>query len=207
MRNPARARRLADTVASLLARTGQRTLVDVRDSEVVAVVCTVRRASGWSAPRSSLASAVTSALQRAGNAVLIGVSNDAPSTAHLPHAYEEARLGLEMADHRARVVPFGAVGLRERMLHLCRPEVARMLPEWSQSLFDADDRSSGALVNTLRRYAEADMNVLRAARALGAHPNTVYARMDRITEITGLQPRSFSALTELLTVADCRGSD
>jgi hypothetical protein len=204
MANPARARRLADSVAALLAKTGQRQLVDVRDSEVVAVVSAVRRASGWTAPRSGLAEQVAAALQHAGNAVLIGVSNDAPSTAHLRRAHAEAGLCLRMASPRNRVLRFAAVGLRERMLHLCRDELAQLLPAWAQPLYDADDRSRGALVTTLRCYAASDMNLLRTARALNVHPNTLYARMDRIATITGLEPRAFGALNELLTVADCR---
>jgi sugar diacid utilization regulator len=48
------------------------------------------------------------------------------------------------------------------------------------------------------------LNVLGTARALNVHPNTLYARMGRITTITALEPRSFGGLTELLTVVACR---
>jgi sugar diacid utilization regulator len=48
------------------------------------------------------------------------------------------------------------------------------------------------------------MNVLRAAQVLGVHPNTIYARFQRIFDITGLQPRTFGALATLLVVADCK---
>jgi sugar diacid utilization regulator len=47
------------------------------------------------------------------------------------------------------------------------------------------------------------MNIVQAAQALGVHPNTVYARLQRIFDISGLQARSFNALTDLLIVCDC----
>ena len=204
MHNPARARRLADAVGELLARCVPRRLVDVRDHRVVAVACEVRRQSGWTAPRASLARRVAAELRGAGNAVLIGVSNDAPSTAHVPRAWREARFALDLAAPERRVVQFSDIGLRERLLEARRDELLGMLPAWAEALFAADDRAQGVLVETLRRFAEADMNVLAAARALGAHPNTVYARMERIEQITGLAPRSFRGLGELLLAADCR---
>ncbi len=48
------------------------------------------------------------------------------------------------------------------------------------------------------------MNVLQAALALGVHPNTIYARFQRIFDVTGLQPRVFAGLATLLVVADCK---
>ena len=48
------------------------------------------------------------------------------------------------------------------------------------------------------------MNVVRAAKKLAVHPNTIYARMQRIDDITGLNPLAYHPLTELLLAADCR---
>jgi len=38
---------------------------------------------------------------------------------------------------------------------------------------------------------------------LSVHPNTMYARMEKILDITELDARSYHALTELLVVAEC----
>ena len=46
------------------------------------------------------------------------------------------------------------------------------------------------------------MNLLKTARQLGVHANTVYARFDRISALTGRDARGFDALNELLIVAD-----
>ncbi len=52
--------------------------------------------------------------------------------------------------------------------------------------------------NTIRAMAESDMRPSKAALVLGVHPHTVYFRMDRILEITGLDPRSFRDLCKLV---------
>jgi sugar diacid utilization regulator len=76
------------------------------------------------------------------------------------------------------------------------------VPAWAAELLAADDRARGALVDTLRAYADADMSVLGAARALGVHANTIYARFERIEDVTGLDARRYRALDELLLAVD-----
>ncbi|MGB5410190.1 MAG: helix-turn-helix domain-containing protein, partial [Woeseiaceae bacterium] len=63
--------------------------------------------------------------------------------------------------------------------------------------------SRGSLLATLRAYADANMNALRAAEALKIHPNTLYARMRRIRDLTGSDPLSYHALTEMLLACEC----
>lgn len=43
-----------------------------------------------------------------------------------------------------------------------------------------------------------DMNVAQTARRLTAHPNTVHYRLGRIGAVSGLDPRRFEDLAELL---------
>ena len=83
-------------------------------------------------------------------------------------------------------------------------ELQRVLPAWSSEFFLTDDKAGGALVATLRAYANANMNVLKTAETLSVHPNTVYSRFQKILDITDSDARSYHALTELLIVADCR---
>jgi sugar diacid utilization regulator len=79
-----------------------------------------------------------------------------------------------------------------------------LLPAWAASLFSADEGARGVLLATLRAYADADMNALKTAEQLAVHPNTIYLRLQRIHDVTGLEPRSFNGLSELLLVADCQ---
>ena len=39
---------------------------------------------------------------------------------------------------------------------------------------------------------------------LTVHPNTLYARLNRVRDVTGLDARGYYALTDLITVADAR---
>jgi sugar diacid utilization regulator len=100
------------------------------------------------------------------------------------------------------VVRLFDVNLRRLLLHFAADDFRRVLPAWVKDFLAADDHARGALIATLRAYADVDMNVLKAAEVLGVHANTVYARMQRVHDLTGLEPRSFNALNDLLIVCD-----
>ena len=203
MLNASRARRLADSIEQIVAELSVRRIIDIHRNKVTMVIAAVRRDSGWTAPRSSLAKRIREALSFVGNAALIGVSNDVPSTSHIPTGYREAATALELASVTQRVVQFSEIPLQRLLLHFAAEDFRRVLPAWTNEFYDADNHAGGALVATLRAYAGVDMNVLKAAQVLGVHPNTVYARLQRIFDISGLQARSYDALTDLLIVCDC----
>ena len=73
-------------------------------------------------------------------------------------------------------------------MHLAEGRVQSALPGWTGALIAADEKAKGKLGKTLRAYAEADMNVLKTAKVLAVHPNTVYARMQKIRDLTGQDP-------------------
>ena len=203
MLNASRARRLADSIEQILAEMAVRRVIDIHTNKVTMVFAAVRRDSGWTAPRSSLAKRIGAVLSFVGNAALIGVSNDVPSTSHIPTGLREAAAALELASVSQRVVQFSEIPLQRLLLHFAAEDFRRVLPAWTNEFYAADDNARGALAATLRAYASFDMNVLKAAQALGVHPNTVYARLQRIFDISGLQARSFDALNDLLIVCDC----
>ena len=203
MQNPPRARRLADSINKILQGSAARRLVDIRDDKVTTVFSDARRASGWTVPHIALARRIAAELSMLSNAVLIGVSNDVPSTSQIPNAHREAVLALELADVTNRVVQFSGIPARRLLMHLAGEEFQRALPAWAEKFILADKKSGGVLVATLRAYANADMNVLKAADDLSVHPNTIYARMQKILDMTEQDARSYHALTELLIVADC----
>jgi sugar diacid utilization regulator len=204
MLNAARARRLADAVEQIVAGSAVRRIIDVHERQVTMVFAAIRRESGWTAPRSSLAQQISAALTFVGNAALIGVSNDVPSTSHIPTAHREARAALEMTDVTHRVVQFAKLPVQRLLLHFAGEEFRRVLPGWIAAFHSADDRARSALTTTLRAYAGSDMNVLKAAHTLGVHPNTLYSRFKNIFHITGLQPRRFNDLTALLIACECK---
>ncbi|MGI9271880.1 MAG: PucR family transcriptional regulator [Woeseiaceae bacterium] len=204
MENPARVRRIIDAIEDVLESFASRALIGIHGDKVVVVFSATRRISGWTAVQTTLAEQVQPYLLRLGNAVLVGVSTDKPSTSHIPKALSEANVALEFADASNRVVGFSGIPVRRVLLRQAQDSVRPALPKWSSAFFAADDKARGSLVATLRAYADADMNVLKAARSLKVHPNTIYSRMLRIADITDQDGLGYHALTELLLTADCR---
>lgn len=202
MLDAARARRLADALDALVPASLARRLIDVRAGTVTMVLAGLRRVSGWTAPLPTLSARVGECLSRAGNDVLAGLSPDVEATAHVPAADRKAALALQLAHPGQRVCAFDSIALRKLLLHQAGPALRDLLPAWHAPLAQADERSGGTLQGSLRAYAEADLNLLKTAARLQAHPNTVYARFERVRQITGLDPRRLRDLETLRLALD-----
>ena len=200
MESTSRAQRMVDAISDVLARTPVRYLGGIRDNHVVFVMSGTRRLSGWTPPHSALAERIHPHLRLVGPAALIGLSNDVPSTSHVPRAAAEAKLALDFADVAHRVMRHSSIPFQQMLVAHARDTVQTALPVWIDDFVAADKR--GVLYATLKAYADSDMNVLRAAKTLGIHPNTIYARMQKVEEKTGLNPLKYHALTELLLASD-----
>jgi sugar diacid utilization regulator len=198
-----RAQRIANAISAAVATTPIRMLVGVRSSTVTAVLSDVRRQSGWTAPQTNLAVRLYPLLLSLGPAVLIGTSTDKPSTSFLPRALQEATIALDFASVTRRVIQFADLPLRSLMLHRGGDYVRSVAPPWISSLVDADAKAKGSLIHTLRALADTDLNVQEAGRRLGVHPNTVYSRIGRIRDLSGLDGQRHHDLVELLLAADC----
>ena len=201
MQSTARAERMADAIGVALSDFSGRVIIGIRDYHVVAVISDTRRLSGWTAPQSLLADRVYPSLRRVGPAALIGLSHDAPSTSHIPRALAEARLAVDYADVANRVMPVSTIPFRQMLVSAASESIHSALPAWTDAFFSADTR--GRLAETLRAYADCDMNVQRTAKSLRVHPNTIYARMQKIEDVTGLNGLSYHPLTELLLAIEC----
>jgi len=203
MENPGRAQRIVAAISAALAATPVRVLTGIRNSLVTAVLADKRRMSGWTAPQSNLAERVRTLLESLGPAVLVGVSTDHPSTSFIPKALQEATIALDFADVAKRVVQFSGLPIRELLVHRGIDYVQSAAPQWIAALLGADAKAHGTLIETLRAVADADLNMQKAARILNRHPNTVYTRLERIRDLTGLDGQHYRDLTELLLAADC----
>ena len=134
MLNPSRARRLANSVEQLLQSTTIKRLIDIRNNNITMVLSDVRRASGWTAPTTTLAKRISSTLSTLGNAVLIGISNDVPSTSNIPMAYREATLALELANVTQRIVQFADLRMNSLLLHIAGEDIQRVFTLMVSSL-------------------------------------------------------------------------
>ncbi len=203
LESPERAQRLLAALADLIAPANIRLLAGVRNGRVVAVASALRRQSGWTAPQTSLAERLNGLLLQLGPAVLVGVSADRPSTASIPKALREASAALDFASVDRRVVLFSTLPVRSLLVHSGGEYLRSVAPIWIDTLLAADAKAGGALIKTLKALADADLNVQLAGRQLELHPNTVYARLLRIKDITGLDGRRHHDLVELLLAVEC----
>jgi len=203
MENPARAQRIASAITEAVATTSIRALTGIRNNLVVAVLSDRRRQSGWTAAQADLVERIHPLLLVLGPAVVVGISADHPSTSFVPKALHEASIALDFASVTNRVVQFADLPIRGLLVHHGADYVRSTPPDWTQTFLAADAKASGALIQTLRALADADMNVQKAARSLGNHPNTIYTRIQRVRDLTGLDGQRYCDLTELLLAADC----
>jgi len=203
MQNRARSQRMADTVSETIAHLPIRSLVGIHDNLVTIIVSGRRRQSGWTASQSILADRVYPELRKIGPAALIGISSDVPSTTHIPHALNEAKLALSFASVSERVISVSRISFREILVRVARDNVQSSLPRWLDAFVASNRKSRGALLATLQAYANANMNVLQTAKTLSLHPNTIYARLQKIDDITGRNALNYHSLSELLLVMEC----
>ena len=194
MENPARAQRIANAISEAMASTSIRTLVGIRNNLVSGVLSDRRRISGWTAAQTNLAQRIQSQLLVLGPAVLVGISADQPSTSFLPRAFHEATIALDFSSVTRRVVPFSDLPIRNLLVHHGADYVQSAAPNWVAELISADSKAGGTLIQTLRTVADADMNMQKAGRKLGVHPNTVYLRIERIKTLTGLDGHRYRDL-------------
>ena len=184
-----------DALGATLALGRVRPLVAIRQGEVV-LIAAVRSAPDR---RAHLEAAREHALEGHGIDLRFGLSAPAPGFAGVRQAYREATLALSYTS-AARPI----VSLAE-------------LPALDCALLGADAatrdliaaRGAGldpALTATVRAFAAADLNVVRAAETLAVHPNSVRHRLRRIAETTGHDPRTFAGLVELTCVLDVRAA-
>jgi sugar diacid utilization regulator len=85
----------------------------------------------------------------------------------------------------------------------------RILQETLQPLVNYDASRKAALINTLRAYVSAHLNITKSAATLFVNPNTVVYRLRRIKEVCGRDPHDPDDLLVLslaLKMADLRSS-
>src|SRR5258708_6216211 len=172
-------------------------LVDIRGGEVIIIACSeanTARELMQVLRRSEFA-------RRAGNghAARVGVSADITEVAQLPQAADEARIALEFTSAARPLMHFPDIDLPEVLVRRAESAAFRLIPEWAGCLHPADADQSHALLRTIHTFAECSFNVKKTARRLRIHANTVYFRLNRIKKLTGIDPRTFSGTSLLIT--------
>lgn len=121
-----------------------------------------------------------------------GVSSFCPGAGGLPRALREAELVLDVLRRTpgalSEDVGRGTYRLLFRMLASHPEELRAFRDDTVGPLVRYDERHRSELVRTLEAYLAQDCNVNATAAAIGAHRHTVAHRLERVKELSGLDP-------------------
>lgn len=126
---------------------------------------------------------------------VVGYSRPVRSASDLPRAAAEALLAANVAEGEGVGEPLGfeRTGSYRLLLPAVREnpqELKRFYEETVAPLVAYDEQYETALVETLGTFLECDGSVAAAAQRLYTHRHTVYYRLERIKELSGLDVSS-----------------
>jgi sugar diacid utilization regulator len=190
------AARAASAALSRPAPNSLKTLVVVRQAEIVAVPAV---APGCDAETvCAHLESVQRALTRDGMLLAVGISTPARGVSELPRAYAEARGALECVAEGGGLAALPRLSPFEYLARRADPTARRLVDERLDAFLAEDRERGGVLIATIRTFAEADLNVRVTAEKLQVHPNTVQYRLGRVEERTGRNPRHIADLRDML---------
>jgi sugar diacid utilization regulator len=151
---------------------------------------------GDDAPETTLSAAgrIASRLRRHG---LAAVSSFYPDPGELHRAIREAELVLDVITREPEIADAldqgiaasGVYRLLFRALISDPEEVRSFYHDTVEPLTRYDDQYRSDLLGTLEEYLARDCNMNATARAIFAHRHTVAYRLERVKELTGLDPQ------------------
>jgi DNA-binding PucR family transcriptional regulator len=177
------------SIAALSEREGAGTMVG---AEVLLLV-----PGGEEATAARAAEAVLRELEAglAGYTFALGRSRIAEDPADLPRAAGEALLAANVAQGGSDGVALafeqtGAYRLLLSAMSENPSELQRFYSETVEPLLAYDEQYETELVRTLATFLEADGNVAGTAQRLFTHRHTIYYRLERVRELSGLDVSS-----------------
>ncbi len=125
----------------------------------------------------------------------VGRSRITADPVELPRAASEALLAANVAEGAAQAAPLafeqtGAYRLLLSAMSENPSELQRFYSETVEPLVAYDEQYETDLVRTLETFLEADGNVAGTAQRLFTHRHTIYYRLERVRELSGLDVSS-----------------
>jgi sugar diacid utilization regulator len=123
---------------------------------------------------------------------VVGISSEYSSPADLRRALEEAELVLDVTSdgQPPEAVTGGTYRLLFRVLASHPEEVRSFYEDTVAAIVRYDEQYSTDLVGTLQAYLAENCNMNATAATIYAHRHTVSYRLERVRELTGLDPTS-----------------
>lgn len=187
----------ATAITGGLAGGNASPLVAVRTGVVVAVA-----AADGARPIAARLTDAHEALRERGTELFCGLSTPRSSLARVPAAFDQAVLAVSRASLAQPVVSLAELPVVQNLLLGATGTMRALLTSMAEEI-DLDGRETAAgMRTTLHAFADASMNLTRAAEALHVHPNTLRYRLGRIHERSGRDPHDFNDLVDLLCLLD-----
>lgn len=188
-----RLREALSTVRSLLG-AGERGIATMRQDDIVGLV----PAKGDGHEIIVIFERALRILSARGLEMAVGVSTPHVGAAEVPVAHRESLLARGSLGDAPGVRPLSALGPLDYLTLVADETAPRLVPPRVRAFVEEDAAAGGTQIETLRQYAQCDLNAKVAAERLHVHVNTAYYRIDQVLERTGLDPRRFRDLQELL---------
>jgi DNA-binding PucR family transcriptional regulator len=174
------------SIAALSDREG------VTGAEVILLVPSEEEATATKAAEAALRELE---LTLSGYTFAVGRSRIAEDPADLPRAASEALLATNVAEGGSSdgVLAFDQTGAYRLLLSAMSEnpsELQRFYAETVEPLVAYDEQYETELVPTLETFLEADGNVAGTAGRLFTHRHTIYYRLERVRELSGLDVSS-----------------
>jgi hypothetical protein len=132
--------------------------------------------------------------ERLGPHAIVGLSSFRSDPAELCEAIREAELVLEVLRHSvepvAEEIGSGTYKLLFRMLASHPEEIRAFYESTIAALVRYDEHYNTELIRTLQAYLDANCNMNASAAAIFAHRHTIAYRLERIRDLTGLDPNA-----------------
>jgi PucR C-terminal helix-turn-helix domain/GGDEF-like domain len=139
--------------------------------------------------------------------VRYGLSVPSQGFASVQQAYREAVLALSYTSPRRPIVSLDDLSSLECALIGATATTKAVIASKGNNLLALPDEDLAVVVETIRAFSDADLNVAKAAQRMHVHPNTVRYRLQQIATKTGHDPRTFTGLVELLCVLEITDND
>jgi PucR C-terminal helix-turn-helix domain/GGDEF-like domain len=192
-----------DTLEEGMSLGAARPLAAIRHGELVLI-------TAGTSPRAKLAT-LHAARQRTIEEhdvdVHYGVSVPFQGFASAPQAYGEAALSLSYTSPSRPIVSLDDLSSLECALIGATATTKAIIAAKGNSLRALSGEDLAVSIETIRAFADADLNVAGAAQLIRVHPNTVRYRLQQIATKTGHDPRTFTGLVELLCIIEITHTD
>ncbi len=192
-----------ETLEESISLGTARPLVAIRHGELVLITAgTSPRTKIW-----GLRAARQRTIDEHNIDVHYGISVPSQGFASVQQAYREATLSLTYTSASRPIVSLYELSSLESAVIGATATTKAVITSKGNSLRALPPKDLASVVDTIRAFANANLNVTKAAAQMHVHPNTIRYRLQQIATKTGHDPRTLTGLVDLICILRRRAED